>query len=86
MFNNPVDVIKTRMQGVHAHEYNGFMDCGRKVYAESGMMGFYSGVVPRLFRVCLDVALTFSIYGALKRGIQDLLANFDKAEPEEKAK
>ena len=32
-------------------------------------MGFYSGVKPRLARVILDVALTFSIFGALKRKI-----------------
>jgi solute carrier family 25 (mitochondrial citrate transporter), member 1 len=29
MANNPVDVIKTRMQGVDAAKYSGFMDCGR---------------------------------------------------------
>ena len=29
MGNNPVDVIKTKMQGVDAHKYNGFMDCGK---------------------------------------------------------
>lgn len=78
MANNPVDVIKTKMQGVHAHEYNGFLDCGNKILHEHGVMGFYHGVVPRLCRVCLDVALTFSIYGALKRQIQVLLANFDR--------
>lgn len=82
MFNNPVDVIKTRMQGVNAAQYNGFMDCGRKIYAESGAMGFYSGIAPRLFRVCLDVALTFSIYGTLKRAIQNMMKNFDKASDE----
>ncbi len=32
-------------------------------------MGFYSGAKPRLARVIADVALTFSIYGALKRFI-----------------
>jgi len=36
-------------------------------------MGFYSGVKPRLARVILDVALTFSIFGALKRKIQQFL-------------
>jgi len=78
MANNPVDVIKTKMQGIHAHEYNGFLDCGNKILHESGPMGFYHGVVPRLCRVCLDVALTFSIYGALKRHIQVALAKLDK--------
>lgn len=67
MANNPVDVIKTKMQGMDAAKYDGFLDCGKKILAESGPMGFYSGVVPRLCRVCLDVSLTFSIYGALKR-------------------
>jgi hypothetical protein len=36
-------------------------------------MGFYSGAGPRLARVILDVALTFSIFGALKRKIQQFL-------------
>ncbi len=67
MANNPIDVIKTRLQGVEAHRYNGFLDCGRQIMSEAGVFGFYSGVVPRLARVILDVALTFSIFGALKR-------------------
>ena len=33
MANNPVDVIKTKMQGVDAHKYNGFMDCGKQIMA-----------------------------------------------------
>lgn len=73
MFNNPVDVIKTKMQGVDAHKYNGFMDCGRQIMATTGPMGFYSGVGPRLCRVILDVALTFTIYGAIKRQIQSMM-------------
>ena len=69
MANNPIDVIKTRMQGVDAQKYSGFLDCGKQIIAENGVMGFYSGVKPRLARVILDVALTFSIFGALKRKI-----------------
>ena len=42
---------------------------------EAGVGGFYSGVGPRLARVILDVALTFSIFGALKRKIQVFLMN-----------
>ena len=69
MGNNPIDVIKTRMQGGDAARYNGVMDCARCILRESGPIGFYSGVVPRLARVVGDVALTFSIFGALKRAI-----------------
>jgi solute carrier family 25 citrate transporter 1 len=28
MGNNPVDVIKTKMQGEKSKEYKGFVDCG----------------------------------------------------------
>ena len=27
--NNPVDVVKTKLQGVEAHKYNGFVDCAK---------------------------------------------------------
>ena len=27
MANNPVDVVKTKMQGLESHKYNGFGDC-----------------------------------------------------------
>jgi len=37
-------------------------------------MGFYSGVVPRLARVVLDAALTFSIFHSLKRNVTLYLA------------
>lgn len=73
MFNNPVDVVKTRMQGVHAHEYNGFLDCFAKIYAHDGVLGFYKGIGPRLARVILDVSLTFSIFHGLKRKVEDLI-------------
>merc|ERR1712046_335939 len=74
MGNNPVDVIKTRMQGVEAHKYKGFGDCASQILKAQGPMGFYSGVGPRLARVIADVALTFSIFGAIKRKLQDLLS------------
>lgn len=74
MANNPVDVIKTKMQGVDGQRYSGFFDCGKQILASNGPMGFYSGVGPRLARVILDVALTFSIFGALKRKLQQILS------------
>lgn len=69
MFNNPIDVVKTKMQGVDSHKYKGFSDCFAKIYAEQGFMGFYSGVGPRLCRVILDVALTFSLFHSMKRKV-----------------
>jgi solute carrier family 25 (mitochondrial citrate transporter), member 1 len=75
MFNNPVDVVKTKMQGLEASKYNGFADCFKQVYSRSGIMGFYSGIGPRLCRVILDVSLTFAIFHQLKRTVTELIAS-----------
>jgi len=61
MFNNPVDVIKTKMQQKDSAGLT-MISCAKYIYESRGAMGFYSGVVPRLCRVVLDAALTFSIF------------------------
>jgi solute carrier family 25 citrate transporter 1 len=67
--NNPVDVVKTKMQGLHAQEYKGVVDCAQQIWKHEGIFGFYSGIRPRLARVCLDVGLTFSIFNGIKRAL-----------------
>jgi len=62
MFNNPVDVIKTNMQGLEAQKYGGFVGCATYIMKHEGPLGFYKGIVPRLARVILDVAITFSVF------------------------
>ena len=60
--NTPIDVVKTRMQGLEAAKYKGTLDCIRQIWVYEGPKAFYKGTVPRLSRVCLDVAITFMIY------------------------
>uniref|UniRef100_A0A1Y1LUZ7 Citrate transport protein n=1 Tax=Photinus pyralis TaxID=7054 RepID=A0A1Y1LUZ7_PHOPY len=60
--NTPVDVVKTRMQGLEAHKYKNTLDCAMQIWKNEGPAAFYKGTVPRLSRVCLDVAITFMIY------------------------
>uniref|UniRef100_A0A674CQ68 Solute carrier family 25 member 1 n=1 Tax=Salmo trutta TaxID=8032 RepID=A0A674CQ68_SALTR len=60
--NTPLDVIKTRMQGLEAHKYKSTLDCALKITRHEGVRAFYKGTVPRLGRVCLDVAIVFIIY------------------------
>nr|XP_054325267.1 tricarboxylate transport protein, mitochondrial isoform X1 [Pongo pygmaeus] len=60
--NTPLDVIKTRMQGLEAHKYRNTWDCGLQILRKEGLKAFYKGTVPRLGRVCLDVAIVFIIY------------------------
>nr|XP_023688047.1 tricarboxylate transport protein, mitochondrial [Paramormyrops kingsleyae] len=60
--NTPLDVIKTRMQGLEAHKYKNTVDCAVKIMRHEGPAAFYKGTIPRLGRVCLDVAIVFIIY------------------------
>ncbi|KAB0398313.1 hypothetical protein E2I00_016903, partial [Balaenoptera physalus] len=54
--NTPLDMIKTRMQGLEAHKYRKTWDRGLQILRNEGPKAFYKGTVPRLGRVCLDVA------------------------------
>lgn len=60
--NTPIDVVKTRMQGLDASKYKNTFDCFAQIWKNEGAFAFYKGTVPRLSRVCLDVAITFMIY------------------------
>lgn len=60
--NTPLDVVKTRMQGLEAARYKNTLDCAVKIWKNEGPAAFYKGTIPRLSRVCLDVAITFMIY------------------------
>ncbi|XP_035211555.1 putative tricarboxylate transport protein, mitochondrial [Stegodyphus dumicola] len=60
--NTPIDVVKTRMQGLEAHKYKNTFHCIYEIAKNEGFFAFYKGTVPRLSRVCLDVAITFMIY------------------------
>ncbi|KAL0965737.1 hypothetical protein UPYG_G00285070 [Umbra pygmaea] len=60
--NTPLDVIKTRMQGLEAQKYKSTVDCAIKIMKYEGPRAFYKGTVPRLGRVCMDVAIVFIIY------------------------
>lgn len=60
--NTPIDVVKTRMQGLEAARYKSTLDCFLQIAKHEGLPAFYKGTIPRLSRVCLDVAITFVIY------------------------
>ena len=60
--NTPVDVVKTRMQGLEASRYKNTFDCAKQIARHEGLFAFYKGTMPRMSRVVLDVAITFMIY------------------------
>ena len=59
--NNPIDVVKTQMQGLDAKKYKNFVDCIFQIAKHDGVRGFYKGVEARMIRVILDVAITFTL-------------------------
>ncbi|XP_078278517.1 tricarboxylate transport protein, mitochondrial-like [Rhinoraja longicauda] len=63
--NTPVDVVKTRMQSLDSYKYKNTVHCAYQILTKEGPRAFYKGTVPRLGRVCLDVAIVFVIYDAL---------------------
>lgn len=64
--NTPIDVVKTRMQGLESHKYKNMLDCAIKIYKHEGPLAFYKGTVARLSRVTFDVAFTFGCYHYIK--------------------
>ncbi|XP_003387955.1 PREDICTED: tricarboxylate transport protein, mitochondrial-like [Amphimedon queenslandica] len=65
--NTPIDVVKTRMQGLDAHKYKSTWDCVKQIARNEGFRAFYKGTTPRLGRVCADVALVFTLYEHVMR-------------------
>merc|ERR1711892_2234 len=73
--NTPLDVIKTRMQGLDASRYKNTLDCAKQTYRNEGLVAFYKGTLPRMTRVVIDVAIIFVLY-------EEVLKLLDVVRPE----
>lgn len=71
--NTPIDVVKTRMQGLERHKYKNAWDCTMQIMKNEGFFAFYKGTTPRLGRVCLDVAIVFTLYEHIYHAIDKVL-------------
>ena len=71
--NNPLDMIKTRMQGVSAKEYNGAFDCVKKVLKNEGPLAFYKGLFSRLSRVVPGQGIVFGSYETIARYVSNTM-------------
>ncbi|KAJ5714852.1 uncharacterized protein N7483_012033 [Penicillium malachiteum] len=59
----PFDSIKTRLQAIDGHQrYRGSWDCLRSVVLHEGASALWRGTTPRLVRLSVSGALSFSIY------------------------
>lgn len=64
--NNPIDVVKTKMQSLDGSQYRNSWECCQAIYRHDGIRGFYVGLQPRMARVMISVAITFTIFDGLK--------------------
>ena len=73
LLNQPMDVIKTNLQGLNAHQYKGAIDCARQILRKEGALGLYKGVKPRMARVGIEVSVTFASFNAIKDTVMNYL-------------
>lgn len=59
----PVDVVKSNMQGLLAAEYRSSLHCARQLVARDGFVGLYKGLGARLTTVIVETSLVFTFYG-----------------------
>mmetsp|Transcript_5080 Transcript_5080/g.7496 ORF Transcript_5080/g.7496 Transcript_5080/m.7496 type:complete len:291 (+) Transcript_5080:134-1006(+) len=69
ILNNPIDFVKTRMQGVNAHKYTSTWHCFSSSLYNEGFFSLYRGVLPRLGRVVPGQGIIFMSFET----IQDLI-------------
>ena len=72
MCNNPFDMVKTRLQGLEAAQYDGMVDCFTTVLRKEGPGAFYKGVVPRLGRVVPGQGIIFMSYEKITEWLETL--------------
>ena len=64
---SPIDVIKTRMMNSRVGTYKGMLDCGQKLFNETGLAAFYKGFTPSFMRMGSWNVVMFVSYEQLKK-------------------
>lgn len=66
----PLSLIRTRLQAQgtksHPQVYSGFWDVAQQTLKKEGVLGFYRGLLPTLFKVVPSAAITYFCYETAK--------------------
>jgi len=64
LINNPIDTVKTRMQGFNTAQLyqNSSWVCFVSIFRNEGFLAYYKGVGPRLTRIIFGQAIIFTCY------------------------
>ena len=69
--NNPVDVVKSKIQSTsESSKRNSMLSVTKQVYADSGISGFYAGLSARIPRLFLSQAIQFTVVDQILRNAQ----------------
>ena len=71
--NNPIDTVKTRMQGFGASQYSGTMDCVMSTLRNEGVRGFYKGAIARMGRVVPGQGVLFLTFETITQMVEKAL-------------
>jgi len=71
LLNNPLDVIRTRLQYLHYshnqnHDYKGVFSGLKKLIQTEGYRGYFVGVIPRLLKRTMGSSIAWTVYETLK--------------------
>ncbi|KAL3945289.1 MAG: hypothetical protein SGBAC_000637 [Bacillariaceae sp.] len=69
----PLDLVRTRLttELEGREHYRGIRDAFKKILAEEGVLGFYSGITATLLVAVPNFAISYSVYGTLKEHALD---------------
>lgn len=60
--SQPIDTVKANMMGLDRHRYTSSFDCATQIVRSDGICALWNGVDPRMGRVCIEVALQFTLF------------------------
>ncbi|KAJ8321851.1 hypothetical protein KUTeg_000322 [Tegillarca granosa] len=76
----PYQVIRSRLQDQHSN-YNGILDCIRRIYRFEGFRGFYKGAAVYLIHVTPNVCIVFLMYEGFHGFYKGLAPNLLRVTP-----
>lgn len=74
VLNHPIDVVKSRIEAQDGaiKEYKNTWHCFRSIVQNEGLLVLYRGIAPRLMKISIGQAITFTAYETYTKFLQDV--------------
>lgn len=67
----PMEVLKTRLALRKTGQFNGILDCAKKIYVNEGIRMFYRGYIPNIIGIIPYAGIDLAVYETLKKNYRD---------------